>query len=247
LTGANVDDVRHVGASGDDSSTLACVRQRRARPGHGYPVGGRMKPSRAALASSAILGLAVGVWLRRDRRRSARPHGRLEPVRVAGSSMAPTLRQGALLAAGRGGGPLRRGQLVLVRRPGAQDMELVKRIVGLPGEHVRLTGTGLEVDGHPIPEPYLPSAARGPVPFEVRLGPGEYLVLGDRRGASTDGRSFGPIGRQDIIGIVRFVYWPPSAWRTGPVITGRPFRPFRRLSKAIRRPGPDVDIANRSP
>ncbi len=175
----------------------------------------------AGLAGAA--GLAA--WLRL---------GRLEPVRVAGSSMAPTLGDGTLVAVGpprrpaRPGGRgrrlrLRRGQLVLVRRPGDHDpapMELVKRVVGLPGERVRLAGGRLTVDGRPVPEPYLgagppPGAA---APFTVALGPGEYLVLGDRRGASTDGRAFGPVRPENVIGIVRFVYWPPSAWRVSRVI-----------------------------
>jgi signal peptidase I len=165
----------------------------------------------AVLAGVVGAGLAGALWLRR---------ARLEPVRVTGSSMAPTLAEGALLAVGPVTGAPRRGQLVLVRRPGAGDLELVKRVVGLPGERVRLAGPGLEVDGRPLPEPWLPPGPRDldPVPFEVRLGPDEYLVLGDRRGASTDGRSFGPIRAQEVIGIVRFVYWPPSAWRAGRVI-----------------------------
>jgi signal peptidase I len=173
----------------------------------------------AVLAGLAGAGLAAGVWLRHGRpltRRdgtAARIRGRLEPVRVVGSSMAPTLTEGELLAVGPVTGPPRRGQLVLVRWPGPAAMELVKRIVGLPGEQVRLTATGLEVDGRPVPEPYLPSSPRDPAPFEVRLGRDEYLVLGDRRDASTDGRAFGPIRRHDVIGIVRFVYWPPLAWR----------------------------------
>jgi signal peptidase I len=187
--------------------------------------------SRVLLAGLAGAGLAVGLWLRR---------ARLEPVRVAGSSMAPTLTEGALLAVGPVTRAPRRGQLVLVRRPEAGDMELVKRIVGLPGERVRLAGPRLEVDGRPLPEPYLPPgprAAAGPAPLQVRLGPDEYLVLGDRRDASTDGRSFGPIGRHDVIGIVRFVYWPPSVWRTGRVIKRLGISTVLRRAKGDRAAG----------
>jgi signal peptidase I len=201
-------------------------------------------------------------------------------VRVAGSSMTPTLADGTLLAVGAVNGPLRRGQLVILGRPAqgrvavpgampaaaptgpppsasdavvAARMELVKRVVGLPGERVRLAGDRLEIAGRPVPEPYLappphgprlsprmpgprrsprmpgpaprrsghPPAPAGERPIELRLGPGEYLVLGDRRAASTDGRSFGPVRREDVIGLVRFVYWPPSAWR--------PTRAIKRL------------------
>ncbi len=66
----------------------------------------------------------------------------------------------------------------------------------------------LEVDGAPVPEPYLVGDA-GAGELEVELGPAEYLVLGDHRAASTDGRDFGPVGADALLGRVRFAYWPP--------------------------------------
>ncbi|MEE8363694.1 MAG: S26 family signal peptidase, partial [Dehalococcoidia bacterium] len=60
----------------------------------------------------------------------------------------------------------------------------------------------LLVDGVSVPEPHL----AGPMPddwrFEWRLAPGEYVVLGDNRAASTDSRDYGPVSRDDIIGPV---------------------------------------------
>jgi len=41
----------------------------------------------------------------------------------------------------------------------------------------------------------------------------EYFVLGDNAEASTDSRHYGSVRRQDIVGIARFCYWPPSAWK----------------------------------
>jgi signal peptidase I len=103
---------------------------------------------------------------------------------------------------------------VVVARPGRDDLEVVKRVVGLPGERVRLHPGGLEVDGRPVPEAYLagPPAAGT---LEVELGPAEYLVLGDHRAASTDGRDFGPVGADALLGRVRFAYWPPRRLRRG--------------------------------
>jgi nickel-type superoxide dismutase maturation protease len=40
-----------------------------------------------------------------------------------------------------------------------------------------------------------------------------YVLLGDNPAASTDSRHYGPVGRQDIVGIARFCYWPPRAWK----------------------------------
>jgi signal peptidase I len=85
---------------------------------------------------------------------------------------------------------------------------VVKRVVGLPGERVRLLSGQLEVDGRAVPESYL----AGPPSFgdlDLELGPAQYLVLGDHRAASTDGRDFGPVGADALLGLVRFAYWPP--------------------------------------
>ena len=51
--------------------------------------------------------------------------------------------------------------------------------------------------------------------LDLRLGPAQYLVLGDHRAASTDGRDFGPVGADAVVGRVRFAYWPPRRLRRG--------------------------------
>jgi signal peptidase I len=109
-------------------------------------------------------------------------------VEVAGSSMAPTLRSGDWLVATRTG-RVRRGSVVVLAHP-ARRLDLVKRVAGVPGD--RVTGRILGAD--------------------------DYLVVGDRPQASTDGRSFGPVSRASIEGLVRLRYWPRPAWcaRRGP-------------------------------
>ncbi len=86
-------------------------------------------------------------------------------------------------------------------------LEVVKRVVGLPGERVRLAGGRIEVDGRVLHEPYLEGG--GGDRLDLRLGPAEYLVLGDNRAASSDGRDFGPVPGDAFVGRVRFAYWPP--------------------------------------
>jgi signal peptidase I len=160
-----------------------------------------------AAAALALGALAV----------AARRLARLEPVLVEGDSMRPTLPPGQRLAVGPLDRPPRRGDLVVVRRePTPSGMEMVKRVVGLPGERVRLVAGRLEVDGVEVAEPYLggmageagaPQAGAGNL--DVRLGEDQYLVLGDHRAASTDGRDFGPVPAAALTGRVRFAYWPP--------------------------------------
>jgi signal peptidase I len=154
---------------------------------------------------------------------------RLEPMLVHGESMLPTLPPGQRIAVGPAPGLPRRGDVVVVRRP---EREVVKRVVGLPGERVRLVGGRLEIDGRPVPEPYAvahpaldatglpdpgaPAVAEdsdGAVELDLRLGADELAVLGDCRDRSTDSRSFGPVRRNDLIAIVRFTYWPPRRMR----------------------------------
>jgi nickel-type superoxide dismutase maturation protease len=136
----------------------------------------------AAVAALAALVAGVVVAARR---------ARLEPMLVQGESMLPTLRPGQRIAVGPPTRPLWRGAVVVVRHPSRDGLELVKRVVGLPGDRVRLP------DGR----------------LDAVLGPDEYLVLGDHREASTDGRAFGPVGRERIVGLVRFAYWPPRRLR----------------------------------
>jgi signal peptidase I len=91
----------------------------------------------------------------------------------------------------------------------------VKRVVGLPGERVWLRSGQLEVDGRAVPEPYLATPSIGAGELDLELGPAQYLVLGDHRAASTDGRDFGPVGADALVGRVRFAYWPPRRLRRG--------------------------------
>jgi signal peptidase I len=150
----------------------------------------------------------------------------LEPMLVKGGSMRPTLGPGQRIAVAPLVRPPARGDLVVLRSPrstgappwGSPEpsghMEVVKRVVGLPGERVRLRSGQLEVDGRAVPEPYLADPPRAG-DLELELGPGQYLVLGDHRAASTDGRDFGPVGADALVGRVRFAYWPPRRLRRG--------------------------------
>jgi signal peptidase I len=159
----------------------------------------------AALAAGALaLGALAAAAL-------AARRARLEPMLVKGGSMRPTLGPGQRVAVSPLVRPPRRGDLVVVSRRD-RDLEVVKRVVGLPGERVRLAGGRLEVDGEAVPEPYL-TGAGGAGDLDLRLGPAQYLVLGDHRAASTDGRDFGPVGADALVGLVRFAYWPPRRVR----------------------------------
>ena len=92
-----------------------------------------------------------------------------------------------------------------VRTRGADD--LIKRVIGLPGETIHIEDNRVFVDGVAIDEPYLASVNMpDDGPFEV--GPEEFFVMGDNRNFSFDSRGFGPVPMDDLIGRAFVIIWP---------------------------------------
>jgi signal peptidase I len=131
--------------------------------------------------------------------------------------MRPTLRDGQQVLArpcASDGPSLQRGDVVALRHPHSQGVVLIKRVVGLPGEHLRLAEDAVYLNDGPLAEPYLegPPCPQGRYARQWLLDEGEYLVLGDNRGDSLDGRAFGPVGLELVLGRVWCRCWPPWAW-----------------------------------
>ena len=121
----------------------------------------------------------------------------LHPVQVVGRSMEPALEPGSLhwaLRAWCAGAP-RRGQVWLFDGPGGPA---VKRVVGLPGERLEQRDGELYLEGARMQEPYLSQFDRGDAgPWQTGAG---YLMVGDNRPASQDGRAWGPTPRAALRG-----------------------------------------------
>lgn len=130
----------------------------------------------------------------------------LGTVIVQGQSMAPTLWEGEQYLVHRWVYLFRdpyRGEIVVVRDPRHPDWD-VKRVVGLPGDSVRINEGAVWIDGIKLDERYLPAGTRtGGLDLldnTYVVDTGRFFVLGDNRKASEDSRNFGAIARKDILG-----------------------------------------------
>lgn len=99
-------------------------------------------------------------------------------------------------------------EAVGVRTRGRDD--LIKRVVGLPGETVQISDNQVHIDGDPLAEPYLTDAVAMPDEGPFTVGEDEVFVMGDNRSFSFDSRRFGPILEEDLVGRAFITIWPLS-------------------------------------
>jgi signal peptidase I len=99
-------------------------------------------------------------------------------------------------------------EAVALREPG--EDELIKRVVGLPGETISAQDDQVVVDGRIVREPYLPDGVATQDFGPVVVPDGHVFVLGDNRGNSSDSRIIGTIDVDTIVGRAIARIWPPS-------------------------------------
>ena len=156
---------------------------------------------------------------------------------IPSSSMAPQLEVGDRVVVSRTAYRLHepnRGDVVVFPRPGVQidrpgfpavildealeatgiarpdDNQLIKRVVGLPGETIEGRGGDLLINGEPLVEPYL-AAGLETADFDARdIPPDQVFVMGDNRDNSQDSRVFGPVPVDSLVGRAIAVVWPPG-------------------------------------
>jgi signal peptidase I len=139
----------------------------------------------------------------------AASHYLFQKVIVEGNSMKPTLHDSDMFMLNRIELLFRkpqRGDIVVIQDPEI-DCLSIKRVVAVEGQSVELTGGRVYVDGSKLPEAYL---RPGTLTFgdhhsgheRFQCGAGQYFVLGDNRAESADSRVYGPVPRQNILGVV---------------------------------------------
>ncbi|HML22631.1 MAG TPA: signal peptidase I [Aggregatilinea sp.] len=104
-----------------------------------------------------------------------------------------------------------RGDVIVLDSPRTRDELLIKRVIGLPGEHIVIREGRVYVDGVELEESYVKEyCTYSSCDGEWQLASDEYFVLGDNRSHSLDSHSFGPVKASTIVGIARVRYWPPT-------------------------------------
>ena len=135
-------------------------------------------------------------------------------VRVDGFSMRPTLQDGEYILvnklAYKTGEPTR-GDIIVFIFPVDPQEDLIKRVIGLPGETVSIHSGVVSVNGAPLTEPYIasPPAYDG----DWVVPDGQLFVLGDNRNDSRDSHQWRFLPIENVIGKAVLIYWPPPEWQ----------------------------------
>jgi signal peptidase I len=112
--------------------------------------------------------------------------------------------------------PVRRGDVVVFVFPEDRTKDFIKRVVAIPGDTVEVRAGMLYLNGERAPDPhaYFEKSAAERLPGSqadymapLKLGPGQYFMMGDNRDHSYDSRFWGPITRNAIEGRALFIYW----------------------------------------
>lgn len=138
----------------------------------------------------------------------------LRPYQMRGSSMEPTLHNGSYFITKvlHKADTLNHSDIIIFHN---QDRAIwIKRIIGLPGEKIKLENGQVYVNDKALLEPYLTDSLTEALPggafengVEREIPPDSYFVLGDNRRYSADSRGWGFIPREDISGKALFCYW----------------------------------------
>lgn len=130
-------------------------------------------------------------------------------IRVEGISMEPSLHEGQFVVvnrlAYRWQDPLR-GDIIVFHFPLNPSRRFIKRVIGLPGDTIRVESGDVYVNGTLLDEPYIAADPRYTGEWQLELD--EVFVLGDNRNNSSDSQNWGALSINDIIGKAVFVYWP---------------------------------------
>ena len=159
------------------------------------------------LTALVLIGVRVGV---------------VEPVRVTGISMSPTVTKGQVVAVNKRDRTPDHGDLIILRSP-QNGERMLKRVVGVGGDVVEIRDAILFVNDTEVDEPYVDHESIDALYYgPIMVSEGSVLVMGDARADSIDSRAYGEVPLQDVAGTVLARLWPLGAI------------PYSSHSKAVR-------------
>lgn len=133
-------------------------------------------------------------------------------VRVDGYSMRPTLEDGEFILVNKLSyrwSAVERGDIIVFHHPGLGE-DLIKRVIGLPGDIVLVQNSQVFVNGQLLNEPYISQAPL--YSGEWVVNEGDLFVLGDNRNNSNDSKDWGLLPMENIVGKAAVIYWPWYLW-----------------------------------
>jgi signal peptidase I len=198
-----------------EPATTGRRRRRRRRQGylerHLGRTGANLVEWAIVIVGAVVLALVVKTFL-------------LQAFYIPSASMEPTLREGDRVLVNKLSYDLHdvhRGDVVVFERPPeetASDIpDLIKRVIGLPGEQIVIEAGHVYVDGQMLEEDYLPAGTDTSTDISplkcsrddpCQVPDGDVWVMGDNRNDSRDSRWFGPIDESTIVGRAFVVVWP---------------------------------------
>lgn len=145
-------------------------------------------------------------------------------LEVSGNSMEPTLHDKEQIIAEKltiNIGELKRGDIVIFNDPTEPTKLVVKRVIGLPAETIRISGGFVYINNQLLEEPYLEPNVYTNIKHnhtikeneEYEIGPESYILLGDNREHSRDSREWGALHKTSIIGKAFMVYYPMNEFK----------------------------------
>jgi len=142
-------------------------------------------------------------------------HFTIQNYQVDGSSMESSLHNNEYVLVNKQAylfQPPARGDVIVFYWPVDTTKDLIKRVIGLPGDTIVTTSSTVQVDGVVLHEPYVK------VPFNLEghqwiVPANDYFVMGDNRQFSDDSRDWGFVPKSYIIGKAVIIYWPLGNWQ----------------------------------
>jgi signal peptidase I len=134
-------------------------------------------------------------------------------IRVDGASMEPTLQSGEFVIVNKLAyvlGKPKLGDVIVFHFPRDPEQEYIKRVIGLPGDHIEIKEGRVFIDGEPLEEDYISASPVYQVTVDVPED--ELFVLGDNRNNSSDSHSWGSVPLDYVVGKAVLIYWPPTQW-----------------------------------